>query len=203
MNGQAFDVHDVEISGSEQAIQRRHREVREVLVIDGIELGALDERTQVGDLDDRQPGLPDQQPQAVEESVEIRDMRQDVVGVHDVDAPRAGHEAPGHVRAEKFAEGRHPARARHLGDVGGGLDPEDRDLALLVPLQEVAIVAGDLHHAAAPIERLRRDEPLHQLARVRDHGGRARREIGIVREEPLGRHGGHQLNQRARRAKDH
>ena len=74
-----------------------------------------------------------------------------------------------------------------LRDVGGGLDAEHGDPALVEVLQQVAVVGGELDHVAVGPELEALDHLLDVAAGVLEPGRRVRREVRVVGEDPLGR----------------
>ena len=84
--------------------------------------------------------------------------------------------------------------------VAGGVDPEDRDARGCVVLEEVAVVARDLDRQAGGGQIARRQDAIDDRPGVLHEGIGRRREIGIVPEQLLGRHGLGDLDEAARRA---
>ena len=76
-----------------------------------------------------------------------------------------------------------PLLARHARDVGGGLDPERRDPSLHDVLQQVAVVARELHHETARVKPESLDRHLDVVAGVRDPRIGVRGEIRVLAED--------------------
>ncbi len=93
--------------------------------------------------------------------------------------------------------GRDAALDRHLGDVGGRLDTQARDLGGHRVLQQVAVVAGDLEHQAGSAELEALDHGVHVALGVLDPAVRVRAEIGVVGKDGLAAHVFVQLDQPA------
>ena len=94
-------------------------------------------------------------------------------------ADEAGRELAAEERDDRLDA----ALARRLGDVRGGLDAERRNAALDDVLQQVAVVARQLHHEAVRVEPEALHRHLHVVARVRDPGVGVRREVGVLAED--------------------
>ncbi len=87
------DVEDLEAVGPEHRPGREEREVREVLVVDRVELVARHQPRQVRELD-RDHALGREHPlDAADEVVQVGDVRQHVVGDEQVRPPALGGEA--------------------------------------------------------------------------------------------------------------
>ena len=130
-------------------------------------------------------------------------MREDVVRVQYVRAAPVGGEPRRQRKAEELGERRDAALLdRDLGDVLRGLDAEHGDARLLVVLQEVAVVARDLHGEGIGAEPRARLEAADEVTRVREHRVGERREVEVVAEELLRRHRLRDLDERAVWAED-
>ncbi len=89
---------------------------------------------------------------------------------------------------------------RDGGDVGRRLHAQHRHSAGDEVLQQVAVVAGHLDHQARGAEPESFDGAVDEDAGVFHPGRRVRGEVGVVREDVLGRHVHGQLHQQARAA---
>ena len=183
-----------------KGLDRAHGIVAEVLVIDRVEFQLGDEIAHIRRLDHGYAVRLEQPLDAARESVGIGNMREDVVGVDDVGELAFRGEPPGKLLVEELNQRRDALGLdRELRDVGRGLDAENRDAALLVELQQISIVARDLDHEACRPETAAADQRLDQRARMLDHRIGKRGGIGVVAEQPLGRHRFADLHQRALR----
>ncbi len=185
MGGQLLDVEDDEAVRLEHATRSEEREVGEMLVVDRVELELVDEVLQVRELDGEHPVRLQHPSQALDEVVQPGNVAEDVVGDDEVGvgvltqlSGRGGAEEPGQ-RGD-------PTLDCDRGDIGGGLDAEDRDAAAIEVLEQVAVVARNLKDPASLAE----PEPLRDLVReplrVLEPGARVRREVRIVAEDRLG-----------------
>ncbi len=177
------DVVQEETVTPEELVQRRHREVAEVLVVDGVELPLVDEVEQVGTLDDRHTVVGEQQVDAVDESVEVLDVREDVVAQKHVSLLPLLFQLARQVRGE---EGVHRLDTRFLGHLRGplgGIDPQHRDPGFDEVPEHVAVVAGGLDHQRVGPETAPLDDVAGAVAEVLHEPGRDAREVGVVLTE--------------------
>ena len=79
MRVQQLDVDQREAAGRERPLRGEHRVVLEMLVVDRVELGALDQREQVLHLDRHPAVVRDQRAQTLGEPDDVRDVGVDVV----------------------------------------------------------------------------------------------------------------------------
>ena len=157
-------------------------------MIDRVELVPLDQAHQVRELD-RDHALRSQDPlHARGEVVQVRHVGEDVVRDEQVGLAALVRQARRELTAEEIDDGLDPPLAGDRRDVGRGLDPERGDAALDQMLEQVAVVARQLHHLAVRPEPEALDHRVHVVARVCDPGVRIRREVGVLREDLLRRH---------------
>ena len=76
MNGKALDPLDCKAMTFEQLTERREREITQVLMIDRVELAAIDQVFNIRHFDDRNAFRFQQETQALNKSIEIRDVGQ-------------------------------------------------------------------------------------------------------------------------------
>ncbi len=93
--------------------------------------------------------LAQQQLQPGDKIVEIGNMSQYVVSDEQVRPAELCGEFARHARTEEAADGGHSLGNCGGGDIGCGLDPEHRNSLGDEMLQQIAVVARDLHHQAA------------------------------------------------------
>ena len=197
MGRQLLDVEQGEPMPGEDTPGRPEREVGEVLVVDGVELVALHQPDQVGELDGHHPARLEQAGDPGHEAVEVRHLGQDVVGHHQVGlAPFAGQPA-GQLLAEELGQGGDPSFGGHLGHVAGRLDPEHRDPPGDEVLQQVAVVAGQLDDQALGAQPEPLGGQVGVVAGVAHPGVGVGREVGVLGEDRLRGHVPLQLHQPA------
>ena len=182
----------------EQLIERRDREVAQVLMVDRVELAVVDQIDQIGHLQDRDAVLFEQGGDALDQAVQVGHVGEHVVGEDHVGAPALGLEPGRELAAEEFDQGRYagPDRGRRRGL--GGIDAQDRDAALDEVAQQVAVVAGDLDHQRVRPQPLALDQLEGIGARMGEQGAGDRGEVGIrAVEQDLGADRLGDLDQRA------
>ncbi|GAA1988167.1 hypothetical protein GCM10009718_27160 [Isoptericola halotolerans] len=204
MAGELLDVDHGEPGGSEHPLRREQREVAVVLVVDGVVLVALDEAEQVRDLDAHPALVGDQRAQAVGEVDDVGHVGEHVVRHDQVGRTVGGTDRPARVRAEEVDLRGDTAPDRGGGDVRRRLDPQAPDPPVEHVLQEVAVVAGHLHHQGSlGLQPEPVDGVVDETSRVLHPGVGVGREVGVVVEDLLGRHVGRQLDQQAALAHQH
>ncbi len=114
-------------------------------------------------------------------------MREDVVRHDEVAAVPVADQLLGGLAPEEANDGRNALLLGDDRDVLRGLYPEHRHAELLEPLEQVAVVRGDLDDAAASVDVEALDHPLHVALRVGDPAVRVGREVDVLLEDVLGR----------------
>ena len=79
VHGHPLDLVQVQPVAAEQLVQRRHGEVAQMLMIDRVELAVVNEVHQIRTLDHRHAVILEDDPDALDEPVEVRHVRQHVV----------------------------------------------------------------------------------------------------------------------------
>jgi hypothetical protein len=188
VGGNLLDVEDTEAMGGEDAARGREREVREVLVVDRVELVLFHEAREVRELHrDDAVGLQ-QLLDPGHEVVEVGHLGQHVVPDHEIGADAVTHELVRELDGEELGEGLDPALDRVLGDVLGGLDPQHRYTELGEVLQEIAVVARELHDQRLLVETEAGGDHLDVRLRVREPGVGVGGEVGVVPEDVFRAH---------------
>ena len=157
-------------------------------MVDGVELVPLDQPRQMRELD-RDHALRRQQSlHAGGEIVEVGDVGEHVVRHQQVRLSALGHEARRELPAEELDHGLDPPPPGDFRDVRSRLDPKRRYAPLDEMLEQVAVVAGQLHHLAVRAQPEALDHRLHVIAGVGDPGIRIGGEVRVLREDLLRRH---------------
>ena len=162
MGRQLLHVEQPQAMSGEDLLDHEQREIGEMLVVDRVELGILDQPRQMRELHRQDTVLRQQMREAGDEIVEIGNMGQHIVAEQKV---RPGSLVPQRfceVETEKCGQGRHPVRLGCFRDVGGRLDAEDGDAGLDEMLQQVTVVAGDFDDRARRVQT----EPLRRHLRI-------------------------------------
>ncbi len=141
---------------------RQQREIREMLVIDRIELVLLDQVGQMRKFQRDHAFRLQKQLQAAHKVIEVRDLRQNIVTDQEIGLASRADQLGGQCRAEEIHTCRHTFGDGGLGHVDRRFDAEDRDALRQKMLQQIAVIAGDLHHEAVFIQL----QPLGDLVAI-------------------------------------
>ena len=166
-------------------------------MIDGVELVLVDQPLEMRELERDHAVRRQQMRHAADEIIEVRHLRQNVVADDEVGLLAFGGEPLRERQPEKLDQRRNILAPRHLGHVGGGLDPDDRHAERQEVLKQISVVAGDLIHPAVGAEVEPRLDHLAVAPRVLDPGCRIRGEVGVLGEDVLRLHVLLQLHQEA------
>src|SRR5438477_8668417 len=170
----------------EQLLGRPQREVRVVLVVDRVELIALDQPLQMRELDRDDAIVGEQNGHARDEGIEVGYLREHVLAREQIGLHALGAKFFCELLVEELGEGVDALRLRYLSNVARRFDAEDRDTHLDEPLQHVAIVGCDLDDETVGSEI----EALFHVMRVPTHMIHPRvgirREVGVLFEDVLG-----------------
>ena len=198
---EVLDRVEIQPVAAHEGVDRRAREVAEVLVVDRVELRVVDQVLDVGVLDRRDAVVREQDRDPLHEAVQSRRVRHHVVG-HDHVGARAGvDEPPRHVGAEELAQRRHAGGLRRVRLLRRRVDPEHGHALLDEVAQQIAVVRGELDDEAVAPEAPFLDQPQRVLARVAHPPLGERREVEVVVDEELVRlHLLEDLHERAGRA---
>ena len=197
MRRQLLDVEHAQAVRGEGRGRRVEREVREVLVVDRVELVALDEADQVRELDRDRAARREQHLEAAGDVVQVGHVRVDVVGDDQVRRAVGGEQGLRERDAEELRQRRDALGARGLGDVAGRVDAQDGDPAGDEVAEEVAVVAGHLDDPAVGPQAEPLDHGVGELTGVLDPGVGEGREVRVLAEDLVGRHVLGQLDQEA------
>ena len=152
MGGKFFDVEYFHAVRFENAHGGEQREVRKMLVIDGVEFVPFHEPKQMRKLQRENSRGLQENPQAFHEIVEIGNLGKNVVAKNQVGAATFRNEFFRHLRAEEPHERGHAFIDGNLSDIGRRLNAKHRYLPADEILEQVTIVAGDFHDKALAIE---------------------------------------------------
>ena len=157
-----------------------------MLVVDGVELVALHQAREVRELHGDHARGCEQRAQAGHEVVQVRDVGQDVVADDQIGLPMLFGHLAGGLAAKEPDLGGDAALRGGTGDVGRGFDAEGRHAARDEVLQQVAVVARDLDHAAGAAEAEPTADHLDVAPGVLDPACRVRGEVGVLRKDLAG-----------------
>src|SRR4029077_16995204 len=120
-------IHHVQAVAGKQRLQRGHGVITEVLVVNEIELTAVDHIFDVTHLQHRHTLRLEEPGDAAHEAVEIGNVGENVVGDEDVGEFAFLLQSDGQIFTEKLVDGRNAALLLgDVGDVPGWLDAHHR-----------------------------------------------------------------------------
>ena len=187
MGLELVDVEELQAVRREDLAGGQQREVREVLVVDRVELVALDQAQEMRDLD-RGHAVRARARCAMPPTKSLRSgtWAMTLLATSRSAAPALGHEPAASSRPKNSTIVSMPFSTRDRRDVGGGLDAERRDPPRHHVLEQVAVVARDLHHETVLVEPEALDRHVDVLAGVRDPRVGVRGEIRVLAEDRVG-----------------
>jgi hypothetical protein len=121
MRRQRLDIEHRKTMRGEDILHRQQRQIIEMLVIDGVELHALDQAQQVGEFDADDTVRLEGGGQPGDEIVDVRHMRQHVVRHDQVRREPARHKIARCCPAEKTRFRGDTNAPRGLGHIGGAV----------------------------------------------------------------------------------
>ena len=190
-------VKEGQAVGGENPLGGVQREVREVLVIHLVELIPDHRLVQVRELDGNHPTRAEQDLEARDEIIEVGDLGQHVIAEDQVGPAALRHQLPGSLSTEELHERRDPLLLGDFRHVRRRLDAEAGDAALHEVLQQIAVVACHLDHAARRGEPEVSDHLLRVATAVVEPGIGEGGEVGVVGEDLLPTHILLELDQKA------
>src|SRR5919197_5756325 len=129
---------------SEDAFHGRKGEIREMLVIDGVELLLFDEAKEVRKLEGRRPAGRKERGDSGNKIIQVGNVSEDVVRNEEICAP-ATREFPSGSFAEEAGLSWNPFGARDVRYVPSRLDAYHRYSSLREVLKQVPIVRSNLN----------------------------------------------------------
>ena len=197
---QLLDVEELEPVLREETLDRAERQVREVLVVDGVELAPLDQLQKMVELEGQDAVVRHESPEPAREAVQVGRVGEDVVRDDEIGAPVLTGDPLADLGAEELLDRGNAPLPRDGGDVPGRLDPEHTDAERLHELEEIPVVARDLDDEAPGPEAEPLRDRLDVAARMLEPRLGVRREVGVLPEDALRRDDGRQLDEEARPA---
>ena len=141
-------VDGLQIVPPGQLIERCQRVVAQVLVIDRVEFDVVDQVLDVRRFDHHDPVVLEQRPKSLHHAVEIGHVCQDIVRMNHVGPLASVSQTLGDGCLKKLADGRHALLLRDPRDVACRFHAQHGNAGLHVVLQQIAVVAGNLHNQA-------------------------------------------------------
>ena len=152
MGLELVDVEELKAMGIEHLARSQQREIGEVLVVDRVELVALDEAQQVGNLDRRHPWGASTSAIPPTKSLRSGTWAMTLLAASRSAARPSAASRSSQIPSEELDDGLDALLLGHLRDIGGRLDTQRGDPALDEVLQQIAVVAGELNDEAVVIE---------------------------------------------------
>ena len=151
MRRESFDIEHAQSMPSENALHDTEGEIREVLVVNGVELTAGDKFFQGRELKRDNPFRLQDDRKASDKIVDIRNVSQDVVGHDEIGDKAARIQVTRRGNPEEGRFGWDAGFSRDGCHVFRGLDTKRRDCASHEGLEQRTIVARDFKYARAPV----------------------------------------------------
>src|SRR6267378_905757 len=158
------------------------RKIRKVLVINGVELTALDQPPQVRELQGEHAPRFQKSREACYEIVQVRHVGKDIVRHEQVGSMTPLRYRRSRLPPQEFDDGGNPSAFSCLGEVLRRLYPEDRDPCLAEKLQQVAVVACDLDDQGIASQPEARNGHFGVLATMSQPALGVRGEVGVFLE---------------------
>ncbi len=203
-----LDVEQLEPGLRERALDGDEREVREVLVVDRVELGLLDQPQQVRELHRHDAARPQsaRSPATKSRSGPARARARCCRSARSASRPARAAAGQLERRRTRRASGSRPPR-RAAATFAAGSIPSTGTPRSSKYRKEVAVVARDLDDLARRVEAEALDHLVDVVACVLDPAVGVRREVRVVAEDLLGRRrrrqaGRGSTDRRRRRAAD-
>ena len=152
MGWKLFDIDHREAVPVENGLDRPEREVREVLVVDRVELVLRQQPHEMRHLDRQQAVRCKQLRQSSDEVVDVRDLREGVVAGNQIGLAALALELVGKVTSEESRQGANSGGFRRPGDILGGLDAQHGNPCGDEVAQQIAIVAAHFDDEAVRSE---------------------------------------------------
>ena len=152
MGCKLFYIEHLETVAREDLFNHEKGQVRKMFVVDRVELTFRNKAKEMGKFERCGSLRLKQYFEARDEIIHIGNVRQHVIGCHKIGTPAVSSHPLCGLGAEKRDFGRNAFTFRYLGDIGGGLNAQDTNAALLKILKEIAVVTGDLNHKRRGIQ---------------------------------------------------
>src|SRR6266850_7408420 len=161
------------------------REIRKMLVIDGVKLIFVHQPEQVGKLHGNDAAGFEKDLHSLDEVIEVRNLGQDVVPQKEIGALTGRYELPRQFLVEEADQRGYVLFQGHPRDVCGRFDTEDGNLLIQEILQKIPVVAGELDHQTVCAQTEAMRNLIGVLLGVIQPRVRIRRKIGVLSEDVL------------------
>jgi hypothetical protein len=154
MDGKRFYVVQVEAMPIKQGHESVQRMVKEMLVVNGVELAVFDHVQGVSKFKNSDAGRFQKVCKAGNKIIDVVDMSKHVLGDQDVRELAFACQLFSASRPKEIVNGWHPNGVCPSNGSVRRIDPEARDTPFYEIAEEIAIIARDLHHETAGAEAI-------------------------------------------------
>ena len=200
VRGELLDVEDAQSMAGEDPFRGEQRVVREMLVVDRVELVLLDEADEVRDLDRQDARGASRMRSAAVKSLRSGTCAKTLFATTRSAGPSRVTISWASPVVRNSASVGMPAASARRGDVPRRFDPQYRDAARDQVTEEISVVARDLDDARRRSEPEPLDDRVDIAAGMVDPAVRVRREVEVLPEDVLGRDVRGKLDEQARPA---
>src|SRR6185503_7556056 len=141
-----FDIEDRESVGEKNLLDRSKGQVGKMLVVNRVELIFVHEPHQMRELHGNHSRALQQHLQACDKVVDVGYMCEDIISEQQIGLFSLRDKLTGGFYTEEFNERRNSFALRHCSNIGSGLNTKNRNTPLNKVLEEVSIIACDLHY---------------------------------------------------------
>src|SRR6266850_2194625 len=175
-------IESIQTMPSQRGRSGEKGEIRKVLMIDSIELAALDQPLQVRELQGEHALGFQKSREAGDEVVQVRHVGEDIVRHEQVGSMTSMRYRRRRLPPQELDDGGNPPAFSRPGDVLRRLYAEDGDPCLAEKLQQVAVVACDLDDQGIASQPEARNGHFRELAAMSQPALGVRGEVGVFLE---------------------
>src|SRR6266550_3459541 len=152
MSRKFVNVEDAETMLVEKLLGSAERNVREMFMVNRVKLSALDQPKQMGKFDSHDSLRLEQQLKTLYKAVQVGNMGQDIVGDDQVSATLLCCQFSSCTSTEESRDCRNASDPCNVGNILRRLHAKDGNTIRQKVLQQVAVVAANLHDQAMLIQ---------------------------------------------------
>src|ERR1700722_947778 len=165
---------------TEQAGKRRHREIAEMLVVNGVELALLDQVDNVRRFNHCDAGGLQQGGDAVDEAVEVGHVSEHIVGQEDVSLLALRGQLFGQLLSKEVVDAGHAALVGSAYLLFGGVDAQDLDAVVYEVAQHVTVVGRCFDDQATRVETTRMNDGFGTFGEMLQQALRHGRKVRVI-----------------------
>lgn len=182
---QFVHVPDAQAGRGEDALHRAERQIREVLVVHGVELRVAHKLQQVRELQRYYAFGLEQRRQPSGEIVNVRHVGVDIVAGNQVRVAALRRKPARQRLAKELAKHRDAQRLGRISGAGGRLDAQAGHARIYKVAQQIAVIGGHLHHVAMRPQPEALGDLLGVGTRMRQPAARGAGKVGVIGTEQL------------------